>query len=150
MSAYPTTTIHPNFTRRPTKRIFTFEHAIRALPLVSRITSDIVEQHRQVCDLEDVCQVADPSRPLEDEIRIREAYADALDRLRELIDELADVGCELRDWRRGIVDFPAIHNGRNIEYCWRLGETEIDHWHAPDAGFCGRRKIGELFKPNES
>ena len=138
--------LHPNFAPRRAARDFTLERARRALPLVRRITTDIVEQHRYVCELEDRCH---QSNDASFESDLREHYASALDRLRDLIDELGDIGCELRDWHRGIVDFPGTQDGRRIEFCWRLGEADITHWHEPDASFCGRRSVNDLLAPRQ-
>ena len=141
MEAYETATARPRFKPHPTGRIFTIDQANRALPLVSRVVADIVHQQKAVCELEErlhnyhaaaweACQ---------------EHYTLALERLRDLIDELSDVGCQLRDWRRGIVDFPAYLNGRRVNLCWRLGEPRICHWHEPEAGYRCRQPIDERF-----
>ncbi|HPF38695.1 MAG TPA: DUF2203 domain-containing protein [Phycisphaerae bacterium] len=142
MEAYEIATERPRFQPHSTGRVFTIDDANRALPLVSRVVGDIVQQQREVCDLED--QLHEPhSGEWED---AQERYTLALERLRDLIDELSDVGCQLRDWRRGIVDFPAIHNERRVELCWRLGERRICHWHEPDAGYRCRQPIDERFR----
>ncbi len=146
MEAYQTATDRPRFRPRRMGRVFSIEQANRALPLVSRIVRDVVEQHREICDLEELCQVPRPGWSARVVSDIRDAYADALERLRGLIDELADVGVQLKDWRRGIVDFPAYHAGRPVELCWRLGEKRICHWHEPDAGFRCRRPIDDQFR----
>ena len=39
------------------------------------------------------------------------------------------------------VDFPARLEGREVYLCWQLGEPEVLHWHAMDAGFAGRQPI---------
>ena len=146
MEAYETATVRPRFRQQHSRRIFTIDQANRALSLVSRVVSDIVGQQRDVCELEEILQA--PQSEVLPGVweRYQEHYTDALERLRELIDELADVGCYLRDWRRGIVDFPAIHNGRRVELCWRLGERRICHWHEPDAGFRCRQPIDDRFR----
>lgn len=141
MEAYETATARPRFKPQPTGRIFTIEQANRSLPLVNRVVDDIVRQQKEVCRLEEQLQESQADC-WED---CQERYTLALERLRDLIDELTDVGCQLRDWRRGIVDFPAIHNDRRVEFCWRLGEREIRHWHEPDAGYRCRRPIDERF-----
>jgi len=56
-------------------------------------------------------------------------------------DELQAVDVVLRDADRGLVDFPAIREGEEIYLCWLLDEDEIRFWHAPDAGFAGRRPL---------
>jgi hypothetical protein len=72
-------------------------------------------------------------------------------RMQGLIDQMAAgvaridaLGLTLRDIEKGLVDFPALVSGRQIWLCWRLGETSIGWWHALDAGFDGRRPLGEL------
>lgn len=142
MEAYETATARPRFKPHPTGRIFTIEQANRALPLVSRVVGDIVRHQKAVCELEEQLQEAH----LRDWEAAQERYTLALEHLRDLIDELSDVGCQLRDWRRGIVDFPAYHNDRRVDLCWRLGEPRICHWHEPEAGFRCRQPIDERFR----
>lgn len=76
---------------------------------------------------------------------LRDQYADELDTLQELIDELTQIGCHLKDWERGIVDFLSIVNGRPVELCWRLGEKQVSHWHEIDAGFRGRLPLEDAY-----
>lgn len=53
-------------------------------------------------------------------------------------------GVTLRDIGSGLVDLPALANGRPIWLCWRLGEGEIGWWHELDAGIAGRKPLIEL------
>lgn len=53
-------------------------------------------------------------------------------------------GVMLRDIASGLVDFPALVNGRPIWLCWKLGEDDIAFWHELDAGIAGRRPLIEL------
>jgi hypothetical protein len=47
----------------------------------------------------------------------------------------------LRDLDRGLVDFPAIRDGREVYLCWIEGEPDIDFWHDLDAGYAGRQEL---------
>lgn len=58
-----------------------------------------------------------------------------------LIAQVREFGCELKDPRTGLVDFPAQRFGHPILLCWRLGEPRIAWWHAEDAGFDGRQPL---------
>lgn len=129
----------------PGQKVFTLQQANRTLPLVSRIMADVVELDRRVRALEEKCQTPSADTSSAEAEAIREGYLLALDRLDDLRDELSSIGCQLKDWRRGLVDFLAIHNGRLVELCWRLGETRISHWHEAGAGFGGRQPITEEF-----
>lgn len=53
-------------------------------------------------------------------------------------------GVTLRDIGTGLVDFPALVNGRPVWLCWKLGEGEIGYWHELEAGIAGRRPLIEL------
>ena len=46
----------------------------------------------------------------------------------------------LRDLDRGLVDFPALRDGREVYLCWVDGEADISFWHELDAGYAGRQE----------
>lgn len=130
----------------PSRRVFTLEHANRTLPLVQRIVGDIVAQHKRVSNIEAQCDATDPALAGEalDELRAR--YLTEIDKLRELAEELTAIGVELKDWRRGLVDFLTIHQDREAYFCWRLGEERVEYWHDLEAGFPGRQPIDASFE----
>jgi len=53
-------------------------------------------------------------------------------------------GITLRDIATGLVDIPALANGRPIWLCWKLGEDDIGWWHELDAGLAGRKPLIDL------
>ncbi|HEY2258876.1 MAG TPA: DUF2203 domain-containing protein [Solirubrobacteraceae bacterium] len=68
--------------------------------------------------------------------------ARALVELSRAVGELEAVDIVLRDFDRGLVDFPAIRDGEEIYLCWLVDEeARIAFWHEPEAGFAGRRPI---------
>ncbi len=144
MEVYDTTSSQPRPAARPKRRLFTVEQANGTLPLVKRIVADLVKQYKKVGILEERCHIRRPSVSNEEQTRLRRQYGIELDRLRGLADELAAVGCEPKDMRRGLVDFPANFQGRDVELCWRLGEESIGHWHEVGAGFSGRQPLTEI------
>jgi hypothetical protein len=66
------------------------------------------------------------------------------DSLREQLEQIASTGCVIKDLDIGLVDWPALHGGREIWLCWKYGEPEIAYWHEIDGGFAGRRPVAEL------
>ena len=67
--------------------------------------------------------------------------------IRALAVAVAELGVQVKDLDRGLVDFPAEHRGREILLCWKLGEGDrISWWHDVDVGYAGRRPIRELFE----
>jgi hypothetical protein len=65
-------------------------------------------------------------------------------RMERLVAQIVDWDVTLRDIETGLVDFPALVNGRQVCLCWRLGEDDIAWWHELDAGFGGRKPLIEL------
>jgi hypothetical protein len=63
--------------------------------------------------------------------------------LREAMLEFREREIVLRDLDRGLVDFPSLRGGSEVYLCWEEGEPEIGFWHEPDAGFGGRRPLGD-------
>ncbi len=122
---------------------FTVEQANSALPLVSRIVSDIVRQEDQLQRLQEQRESllkADDRTAAES---VERQGAEIAQRINELLDELSDIGCELKDPRTGLVDFPGRRNSREVLLCWKLGETGVMFWHDVQAGFAGRRPVDE-------
>jgi hypothetical protein len=69
-------------------------------------------------------------------------YASLLTNFAEEMSELEDLGVQLKDFDRGLVDFPSLRDGRVVLLCWQLGEgDELEWWHDMDAGFGGRTPL---------
>ena len=62
-------------------------------------------------------------------------------KLEDFVDELAEIGCELKDYTLGLIDFIGRHQGRDVCLCWKLDEQRVEWWHEPEAGFAGRQPL---------
>ena len=70
------------------------------------------------------------------------AYASILTELTLQLSDLEGLGVQLKDFERGLVDFPSLRDGRVVLLCWQLGEgDELEWWHDVDAGFAGRTPL---------
>ena len=126
---------------RPLRRYFTVEQADMSLTYVSKITHDIRASYRRAVELQerlDETPAAAEGGP------IRLEYEATISALNRYVDELNDVGVELKDYEIGLVDFPAMHEGRQVSLCWKHGEKKIAAWHELDAGFSGRKPVDAL------
>lgn len=124
---------------RPRRR-FTLEQANKSLPLVKRIVGDIVRTHTQAAKLQQEYERAGPrgQKPLLGPLE------QMLHRLEDYVDELSEIGCELKDYQIGLIDFTGRYQGRDICLCWKLGEETITHWHELNSGFAGRKPVSLL------
>ncbi|MEO6051488.1 MAG: DUF2203 domain-containing protein [Pyrinomonadaceae bacterium] len=69
-------------------------------------------------------------------------YVNTLYQVGKLTTELYELGIELKDHTRGLIDFPSMRGDRIVLLCWQLGEgDEIEWWHETDAGFAGRQPL---------
>jgi hypothetical protein len=57
-------------------------------------------------------------------------------------ERLEEMEVLVRDLDRGLVDFPALVDGREVYLCWQLDEPAVSHWHGLESGFAGRRPLG--------
>lgn len=124
------------------KKYFSAAEANRALTLVRKVVADIVESYRQLHKLHDTCRNLEGRGKSVEAERARQEYVHLTDDLSELRAELEQIGCELKDYNVGLVDFPARLDGREICLCWKHGEDEVGYWHEVDSGYSGRRPIG--------
>lgn len=125
---------------RPRRR-FTLQQANATLPLVRRIVGDVVRTHSEAAraqqQLEKVVGAAE-QKP------IQARFEHAMHRLEDFVDELSEIGCELKDYQTGLIDFTGRHMGRDICLCWKLGEEHIAYWHEVNTGFAGRKPVSLL------
>jgi hypothetical protein len=132
-------TPQPVFSSRPRRR-FTLEQANRALPLVRRVVNDIVQTREQATQLQSRLESADAK----EHQGIQTDLDVAIDKLHTYLDELTEIGCELKDFQSGLVDFIGRHQGREVYLCWKLGEESIGYFHELNAGFAGRIPVAVL------
>ncbi len=78
------------------------------------------------------------------EKREQEGMTVTVKRMEQAVRQIDAWGVTLRDIGSGLVDVPALVNGRPIWLCWKRGEDDIAFWHELDAGIAGRKPLIEL------
>ena len=69
-------------------------------------------------------------------------YVKSLYEIGKITTEIHELGIQLKDYTRGLIDFPSMREGRVVLLCWQLGEgDEIEWWHEVEAGFTGRQPL---------
>ena len=58
-----------------------------------------------------------------------------------LIHRIQDTDVLIKDVNLGLLDFPALKDGREVYLCWQYGEDDIAFWHEIEAGYAGRQPI---------
>jgi hypothetical protein len=122
------------------RRLFTVHEANELIPFLSG-------KLRALRFLYAKLKVFSCANPSAEEIALRggtpvaPAHVEALSQFRVTLEEICSEGCELKDLESGLVDFPTIWEGREVLLCWKLGESEVGHWHEIEAGFSGRQSL---------
>lgn len=133
------------------QRIFTLDQANATLPLVRRITDDLVSLHprwRDAVTAYELAQDRAEASAESDEARDARIIAGRLaGEIESCLDELGQIGCIFKGFETGLVDFAANYEGRVVHLCWRRGEDVISHWHEVVDGFDGRQPLDESFAP---
>ncbi len=124
-------------------KTFTVQEANALLPNVRIIVGKIQRAHRQLSTYrEEAKKAAEAAEQGGGGVANGVAYAAALTDLTLQLAELEALGVQLKDFERGLVDFPSLREGRVVLLCWQLGEgDELEWWHDVDAGFAGRTPL---------
>jgi hypothetical protein len=124
-------------------KLFTIQEANALLPSVRMIVAKIQQAHRRVAQYRDQAkEAAEAAEKGGGGISSGLAYAQALTVLTTQISDLEALGVQLKDFERGLVDFPSLRDGRVVLLCWQMGEgDELEWWHNVDAGFAGRTPL---------
>ena len=123
------------------KRFFTVKEANELIPFLTE----------RLCQLRSTCLELKESHddrtfPTQDILAqggmpVDTGYFEMICRVRTLATEINSAGCQLKDLDTGLIDFPTVWEGREVFLCWKLGETEVGHWHEIDAGFASRQPL---------
>lgn len=123
------------------KRYFTVDEANailrKIMPRIERLTDTV----------QDVQKLAEEVRPMFENASLNGGHPKGalfvleLQRLQQEIEAIQAHGCVIKDPGIGLLDFPSLRSGREVELCWRLGEDRIRFWHEINAGYQGRQPI---------
>ena len=131
-------------------RYYTLAEANALLPSLTELLKLLQMQGRQqsmvqgrVAQVDNTVKSNGHHNPIEDAM-VTQAARTLSEGLNEGIQQLVEWGIELKDLQTGLVDFPAMREGREVFLCWRLDEPEVGYWHEIETGFSGRLPVDEL------
>jgi len=107
---------------------------------LASVVTDIVKTHERITTL----QASLESAKHKDQPPFQLQLDRQVEHLQNYVDELHEIGCDLKDYQMGLVDFIGRHRGHDVCLCWKLGEETIAHWHEIQTGFAGRQPVSVL------
>ena len=129
-------------------RHYTLEEAEAALPWVRdaidsmrKATLELLDARTKLSVLLEAIRSNGGSTHDQEVHDLRSRVEKSTEALRLPLEEFENKGIIIRDLQRGLIDFPALRDGREVYLCWLYGEEHIDYWHELDTGFAGREPL---------
>jgi hypothetical protein len=119
------------------------------IPALTGIMERVMAAHREATGLRDRLRAEQERIALAGGGLVdREAWRTARQRLEAHaaqvqagLEEITRLGGAVKDLGLGLVDFPHLRGGREVNLCWKYGERAIGFWHGLDEGFAGRKAL---------
>jgi hypothetical protein len=130
-------------------KYFTWEEAQTLLPVLESLLRTCMDGKKVIEEVEVELQLVnkrifDSGGLLVDLGRLatRKAERDkAALRVKDAVAEIDSIGVQVKDLDIGLLDFPAVYEDQLILLCWKMGESNISHWHDTQEGFAGRKPL---------
>src|SRR5579863_4132221 len=117
------------------ERYFDRNEAEELLPMISSVLNEAREEKQKMDSFDrDLAQAAakimvmggwiPPHRELAEK---RVSRDQSREKIKRAIEQIQEIGCVLKDLDEGLVDFPAMVDGREVYLCWKLGEERVGY-----------------------
>ena len=125
------------------RKHFTVEQANEALPSLRKVVDTIQDRMRWLQTHRPEFRYVVEEFKIPFEAPVSPGYLVRLLEVREALGEVDSLGCQIKDIRMGLVDFPSRLFGKEVLLCWRAGEDAVEFYHDLESGYSGRRPIPE-------
>ena len=124
-------------------KLFTVEEANALLPSVKEILQKILRSRKRLVPFRlEAQQAAQQAEHGGGGMAQGSRYAQIVSDFSLAMSEIEALGVQLKDFDRGLVDFPSLRDGKVVLLCWQLGEgDELEWWHDMESGFAGRTPL---------
>ena len=123
-------------------KLFTVAEANALLPTIIPKLESIRRLYSKVESLRESARAAAGASNFGGGMEGGTTYVNTLYQIGKLTTEIFDLGIEIKDHTRGLIDFPSMSGDRVVLLCWQLGEDdEIGWWHETDSGYAGRQPL---------
>lgn len=128
-------------------KLFTLAQARRSLPGIAAV---VIVMRKRALRLDELTALsssmrrttsADGDAIVSDDSDVQAEITKLHGQIATLIDHIQQQGVEVKDIRKGLVDWRAERDGREVYLCWQYGERTVSWWHELADGFAGRQRI---------
>lgn len=122
-------------------RYFTLEEANETLDLIRPLMDEVQQIRKKILEKQPEAWPAIEKSVGNGGNRALSSLVQDFEKLDALVHRIQKTDVLIKDINLGLLDFPALRNGREVYLCWQYGEGEIAFWHEVEAGFPGRQPI---------
>ncbi|MCI0415173.1 DUF2203 domain-containing protein [bacterium] len=129
------------------ERLFTAEEADNLIPSLELIVSNI-QEHRKTAlilgkELEAIqARIQSGENVVASELMNKRTELEfIIEIIQEGMNQIEELGGQLKDLDMGLVDFPAIIEEEEVLLCWKFGEKSIGFYHGWTDGYAGRKPL---------
>ncbi|MCH7817977.1 MAG: DUF2203 domain-containing protein [Candidatus Marinimicrobia bacterium] len=127
-------------------KLFTVEEADKLLPEIRTILDEFKDRKKIFFELKEevleLTEIVNSEEYRNEELSKKERILKATsNEIENLFEEIAKLGCTVKDIDNGLVDFISIFRGRKVFLCWKQGEDNVSWYHDMQTGFTGRKQI---------
>ena len=128
-------------------RLYTLAQARRSLPAIAAV---VIVMRKRALRLDELSALAasmqrttsaDGDPVVNDDSAIQAEMTKLRGQIATLIEHIQEQDVEVKDIRRGLIDWRAERDGREVYLCWQYGEHTVSWWHELADGFAGRQPI---------
>ena len=119
---------------------YTIEEARALLPLVRQWLTELEASHQRLRAFDErvaaLLAKGDDAggEPVNESIKV-------LAQCQQTLQEFRQRQIQIKDLRRGLLDFPSLRDGREVFLCWEKDEDDIEFWHDLESGYGGRERL---------
>jgi hypothetical protein len=127
-------------------KLFSAEKANALIPIVAPLIEELWSKRRELAikllENDPALQaVMGPRSAAVDRRTETRRFTELKAEIVRLINRIEAYGCVVKDLDLGLLDFPALRDGRPVYLCWKAGESTIAHWHGTDETFVDRKPL---------
>ena len=122
-------------------RYFTLPEANQALTIIRPLMDEVQQIRQKILEKQPEAWPAIEKSAGNGGNRALSNMVQDFEKFDALIHRLQDTDVLIKDINSGLLDFPALKDGREVYLCWQYGEDDIAFWHEIEAGFAGRQPI---------
>ena len=123
-------------------KLFSLEEANSLLPDLKTKLQRIQKLYARVGEMREAASAAAAASEHGGGMVGGSAYVRSLYEIGKITTDIHEAGIQLKDYDRGLIDFPSRRGDRIVLLCWQLDDgDEIEWWHDTETGFAGRQPL---------